>query len=105
MTTLPLRSIRVKVRLRPGIPLALALVLILVLISLNSLLLQLPTAVTPALVRPPYRTLADLPLPLQFAISRDLGRDDLSYYLTADRASAHARNPAQGLAATFDNDG
>ncbi|HET9222131.1 MAG TPA: hypothetical protein VFO07_06490 [Roseiflexaceae bacterium] len=92
---------------RRALNLALALMLPLALLALA---LHLPATHNPAPIAAPqvpplYRSIADLPQPLQFAISRDLGRDDPAYHLTANAARIHAANPAQKFAATVDDEG
>jgi hypothetical protein len=46
-------------------------------------------------------TLADLPLPLQYTISVQFGRDDPAYHFAANTAAPQAANPQQGLTASF----
>ena len=57
-----------------------------------------PAPVVGATQRP---TLTDLPLPLQYTISGQFGRDDPAYHFAANAASPQAANPHQGLTASF----
>src|SRR4051794_31809364 len=101
MTSIPLRPTLDAIRLSRGIVLALALLPL----ALLALAIRLPRPAGAPLagpqVSPLYRTVADLPLPLQYAVSRDLGRDDPSYHLTSSGDDIRVTNAAQGLSATL----